>query len=268
MPIVPTLDFSCHFEDDWFGDAWSEPEVVLIQAGLGRNGEYWRHWVPGLAGRYRVLRRDMRGHGGSTAGEAGHQWSPEGMADEIVAFLDALDIDQVHYVGESVGGITGIVLGSRHPERFRTITLVQTPLHLRSVDTLMRGEYPSWSAAIRELGPGGWVTQHMAPDLPQTAWERAQWDRCDTAQLCRLTDTTASIDVTADVARITVPTLILAPTCSHLTPLEDQWFLRTTIPHAEIEIFEGRGHNLYNEEPERCIARLLRFLDQHRRSGT
>jgi pimeloyl-ACP methyl ester carboxylesterase len=263
MAAVTTGDFECWYADDWFGPGWDIPEVVLIQAGFGRNGEYWRHWVPGLSGAFRVLRRDMRGHGGSTPGAPGHEWSPEGLADEVVAFLDALGLERVHYIGESVGGITGIVLGACHPERFATITLVQTPLHLRPVGDLMRGDFPSWSAAIRALGPGGWVTQNMPPDDPHTSWERSQWDRCDTEALCRLADATRGVDVTHFVARIRVPTLVLAPSASHLTPLADQWFLRTTIPDAEIEIFEGRGHNLYNEEPERCIRRFREFVAAH-----
>ncbi|HZP30942.1 MAG TPA: alpha/beta hydrolase, partial [Acidimicrobiia bacterium] len=139
------------------------------------------------------------------------------------------------------------------------ITLVQTPLHLRTVGDAMRGSFPSWSAALRELGPGGWITQNMDPDEPRTAWERAQWDRCDTDALCGLADATPGVDVTGYVARIGVPVLVLAPAASHLTPLADQWFLRTTIPDAEIEVFEGRGHNLYIEEPARCIARVREF---------
>ena len=55
------------------------------------------------------------------------------------------------------------------------------------------------------------------------------------------------------------PTLILAPAQSPLTPLVDQLFLRTTIPRAQIEIFEGRGHNIYNEEPDRCVERIRHF---------
>lgn len=264
MPVVRTGDFDCAYADDWFGEPWHEPETIVVQAGFGRNGEYWRHWVPGLADRYRVLRRDMRGHGGSTAGDPAHAWSPESMADEVVAFCDALGLERVHYVGESVGGITGIVLGARHPERFRTITLVQTPLHLRGVGDLMRDRYASWAEAIRALGPGGWTTRHMPPGDARTQWERAQWDRCDTDALCRLADATPHVDVTSCVAAVRVPVLVLAPACSPLTPLADQWFLRTSIPDAEIEVFEGRGHDVYQSEPARCIARLRRFLDERR----
>jgi len=260
MPLVRTGDFDCCYADDHFGPPWRDPELVLVQAGFGRNGEYWRSWVPGLADRYRVLRRDMRAHGGSGAGDAEHEWSPESLADEVVWLLDALGIRRVHYVGESVGGITGIVLGARHADRFHTITLIQTPLHLRTVDELMRGRFVTWSAALRGLGPGGWVTQNMAVDDPRTAWEREQWDRCDTEALCRLADATTAVDVTGYVPDVAVPTLVLAPALSPLTPLADQLYLRTNIPNAEIEIFEGRGHNIYQEEPDRCIERFRRFV--------
>ena len=159
-----------------------------------------------------------------------------------------------------LAGSRGIVLGARYPDRFQTITLVQTPLHLRPVGDLMRGDYPTWSAAIRALGPGGWVTRNMDPDDPHTVWERAQWDRCETEALARLAEATSGVDVTDYVAQVRVPTLVLAPALSPLTPLEDQLFLRTTIPEAEIEVFEGRGHDIYNQEPERCIARLQAFI--------
>jgi pimeloyl-ACP methyl ester carboxylesterase len=208
----------------------------------------------------------MRAHGGSTAGPRDHAWSPEALADEVVWFLDALGLDRVHYVGESVGGITGIVLGARNPDRFHTITLAQTPLHLRGVGELMKGEHASWAAAIRALGPGGWTTKNMPPGAPRTLWEAEQWDRCDTEALCALADATPHVDVTGYVAQMAVPTLILAPAMSALTPLADQLFLRTTIPDAQLELFEGRGHTVYQDEPERCIARLRRFIaDSHAR---
>ena len=267
MPTVRTLDFDCAYADDWFGPPWTTPEVVLVQHGFGRNGEYWRHWVPDLAGELRVLRRDMRAHGGSTAGAPDHEWTPDTLADDVVAFLDALGLERVHYVGESVGGITGVVLGARHPERFRTITLVQSPIRLGAVlQDAMRGPYPDWASALRELGPGGWVVRNMPADSPdpevraRVAWEREQWDRCDAAALVRLSEATRFVDVEDRLAAVAVPTLILAPACSPLTPLTDQLAMRTTIPDAEIEVFEGRGHTIYQDEPRRCTERIRRFV--------
>lgn len=261
MPHVHTDDFDCWYADDSFAEPWTAPTTVLIQVGFGRNGEYFRGWVPDLARDRRVLRRDMRAHGGSTSGH--RPWSVERLADDVIAFLDALGLDRVHYVGESVGGITGIALGARAPERFHSITLVQTPIRLGpAVANLMKGDYPSWSAALRDLGPGGWVTRNMPPDSPRTRWEREQWDRCDVEALAALSDATATVDVAHYVPHVRVPTLILAPARSPLTPLADQWLLRTTIPDAQIEIFEGRDHNIYNDELGRCTRRVRQFFDE------
>ena len=118
------------------------------------------------------------------------------LADDVVQFLDALGLDKVHYIGESVGGITGIALGARSPERFHSITLVQTPIRLGPLlQDAMRGDYPTWSDALRALGPGGWVTRSMPAGAPKTEWERAQWDRCDAEALARLADATVHVDV-------------------------------------------------------------------------
>jgi pimeloyl-ACP methyl ester carboxylesterase len=263
VPLVRTGEFDCWYEDDWFGPPWARPEVIVVQHGFGRNAEYWRAWVPDLAREHRVLRRDMRAHGGSTAGAPGHEWSVEGLAADVVTFLDSLEYDRVHYVGESVGGITGIVLGARHPERFHSITLVQTPIRLGPLlQDAMRDDYPTWADALRALGPGGWITRNMNPDDPRTAWEREQWDRCDADALARLADATLGVDVENYVPDVRVPTLILAPAASPLTSLDQQLFLRRTIPGAEIEVFEGRGHNIYLDEPRRCTRRVLQFIGQ------
>ncbi len=68
MPRIRTGDFDCWYVEDCFADPWLTPETIVIQHGFGRNGEYWRPWVPALARHYRVIRRDMRAHGGSSAG--------------------------------------------------------------------------------------------------------------------------------------------------------------------------------------------------------
>jgi pimeloyl-ACP methyl ester carboxylesterase len=263
MPHIRTGDFDCWYVEDCFAEPWQQPDTIIIQHGFGRNGEYWRPWVPALARHHRVIRRDMRAHGGSTAGPADHQWSVEGLAGDVIAFLDASGLERVHYIGESVGGITGIALGALHPGRFNSITLVQTPIRLgQGLADAMRGSYATWSEALRDLGPGGWVTRNMAPGEPRTEWEREQWDRCDAPALERMADATLGVDVEVYLARVGVPTLILAPAQSQLTSLSDQFKLRTTIPNAQIEVFEGRGHNIYLEEPRRCTRRITRFLDQ------
>ena len=267
MPSVRTGDFDCYYEDDDFTDPWIESETVLIQHGFGRNGRYWTSWVPYLAGHYRVIRRDMRAHGGSTDSGPDYEWSVDGLVADIVAFLDALGLSRVHYVGESVGGPTGIALAVAHPERLASLTLVSGVVRLdEPVPKLLGAGYPDFATAIRELGPGGYVSRGPEPDDPiaraERAWQRAQWDRTNGYALEGLARLTPHVEVEPLLPEVRVPTLILAPADSAFTPLRDQIVMREKIPDARIEIVEGHGHNFYPEEPERCTAAIRRFIER------
>jgi 3-oxoadipate enol-lactonase len=206
----------------------------------------------------------MRAHGRSTAGDPDYLWSPEAMAEDVVAFLDALSLDHVHYIGESLGGVTGMALGALWPEYLHTLTLVQTPIRLgQPLNDYCRGDFPTWTEAIRVLGPGGWATKNKNPGDPRTRWEREQWDACDTEALLRLTEATLTMEVEHFVPMISVPTLILAPGASPLTSLKDQRKLEGTIPKARIEVFEEHGHDIYLTEPRRCTERIVDFIGEN-----
>ena len=80
--------------------------TVCITHSLASDGGSWAEQVPALLqGGFRVLRLDMRGHGGSdpVAGD----YTMAALADDVAAVLDALAIPRVHYIGLSIGGMIG-----------------------------------------------------------------------------------------------------------------------------------------------------------------
>ena len=84
------------------------------------------------------------------------------MATDAAGFLDALGLDQVHYVGESVGGILGIAFATRWPERFKSMTLCSSPTAIRPpIQRLFAVGYEDWYTALGALGAGGWVKALM-----------------------------------------------------------------------------------------------------------
>ena len=108
----PTL----HYKIDDFTDPWKKPATILLQHGYGRSGRFWYSWVPYLSRFFRVVRLDLRGFGLSPV-----DFDPytgitlANHADDVVALLDALEIESMHYCGESFGGILGMVLAAQHP---------------------------------------------------------------------------------------------------------------------------------------------------------
>jgi len=100
------------------------PPVLLVH-GWPQNWWAWRHVIPKLTERFRVIAADLRGHGWSEAPSGGYD--KEQLASDVLALLDALGLDRVSYVGHDWGGWTGFLAALRSPERFSRLLAVAIP---------------------------------------------------------------------------------------------------------------------------------------------
>jgi pimeloyl-ACP methyl ester carboxylesterase len=268
MPKVKANNYEMHYEVDDFTDPWKPAETLWIQHGFGRSSRFWYHWVPPLSRQYRVLRRDMRGHGQSADPGPDYTWSVDDLLNDMKGFLDALGLDKVHYVGESVGGILGIAFAVRWPERFKSMTLCASPTAIRPpIQRLFAVGYEDWYTALGTLGPAGWVKALMerggglaGTNPAHVDWILQEWGKTPTHVLQGLCRLVPSVDITPLLPQVKVPTLVLAPASSPLTPLTEQILIRDSIPGAQIAVIAGRGHEIYVDDPEGCIAALSKFL--------
>jgi len=90
---------------------------VLCLHGWPQHWYEWRHLLPALADRHRVLAMDLRGFGWSDAPRDGYE--KENLADDVLAVLDGLGVDRVKLVGHDWGGWIGFLLCLRAPQRFQ-----------------------------------------------------------------------------------------------------------------------------------------------------
>jgi pimeloyl-ACP methyl ester carboxylesterase len=97
-------------------EAGAGEDAVLCLHGWPQHWYEWRHLLPALADRHRVLAMDLRGFGWSDAPRDGYE--KENLADDVLAVLDALEIDRVKLVGHDWGGWIGFLLCLKAPERF------------------------------------------------------------------------------------------------------------------------------------------------------
>lgn len=268
MPHVTANNYSMHYQVDDFTDPWTTTDPVWIQHGFGRNLNFWSHWIPRLAGQYLVLRRDMRGHGQSADPGPDYVWSVDDLLNDMKGFLDALEIDAVHYIGESVGGILGIAFATKWPERFKSLTLCASPTAIRpDIQKVFALGYEDWSTALGALGSSGWAKALIeqgsgltATDSPHLQWVIEEWARTPTHVLQGLCRLVPNVDVAPLLSQVTVPTLVLAPANSPLTPLSEQLSIREGIPDARMAVIEGSGHEIYVDAAEECVAALLKFI--------
>jgi pimeloyl-ACP methyl ester carboxylesterase len=118
---------------------WDASTQVLMMHGFARNATFWNRWVPAIAETHRVYRPDLLGCGLSDQPPNGYRYTAEAIGAQVLAVLDGLSLSKVHWVGESSGGIIGLLLAAAHPRPHRQPGAVQhTDAHSRRHQTHLR----------------------------------------------------------------------------------------------------------------------------------
>jgi len=260
-----------HYEYDDYTDPWKNAPILLLQHGYSRSAQIWYQWVPYLARHYRVIRMDLRGLGKSPADfDLQRDMTAQHFIDDILAVIDAHGGGPVHYCGESLGGILGMILAAEHPEKLRTLTLISAPLRLsqRTRHDFACG-YASWQEALRELGSTEWSARvntitRFPPgsDSQMMDWYAHETGKSDVNSLIRLSEIACSVDVESYLPRITTPTLGLYPSKGPITVNDDD-VIRNTIPNMRMVRMPTTYHAIQFLMPAACAREVLHFASQH-----
>jgi 3-oxoadipate enol-lactonase len=158
--------FPLHYRWDGRADG---PGLVLSHS-LGATLEMWEPQIAALGGRFRLLRYDHRGHGGSAM--PGAPWTIADFGRDVISLLDELRLERVHFCGLSLGGIVGLWLGQNAPERVEKLALCNCSAVIENTD-LLRGRMGLIAreglGAIVENVLDRWLTADFRAANPGTA---------------------------------------------------------------------------------------------------
>ncbi len=239
MPLIQANGTSLFYDETGPADA----PVVVFSNSLGTTLEMWDAQVPALAGRWRVLRYDTRGHGRSPA--TGGSVTIETLADDLAGLLAALDIERAHVVGLSLGGIIAQALAIRHPRRVESLVLMATAPMLPPPE--------NWEARaniVREKGMGAiadavlarWFTPATAADpTPPVQDCKRRFRLIDANGYADCCLAIRDADLRAGLASIRVPTLVVAGSDDPVTTVEMGEDLARAIAGAGFEVVAERG---------------------------
>lgn len=239
------------------------PPVLLLNS-LGTDLSMWDEPASRLSSRYRVVRLDARGHGGSSATPAPYTIGL--LASDALAVLDHLGLERAHVVGISLGGMNAVWIAGRHPGRVDRLVLASTSPRI--------GTAESWQARADAVGRGG-TAAVAAAVMERFFSERFRGAHPDVVarfetSLARLSAegyVGASLalrdaDLTSEVQAIVAPTLVLAGAEDVSTPLADLERLHEQIGGSRLLVLEGAGHLSSVEQPEAFTEAVERFLDR------
>jgi len=244
--------------------------VVCITHSLASDSGMWAEQMPPLlqAG-FRVLRIDMRGHGGSdpVAGD----YTMKALAGDVAAVLEVLSLPRVHYIGLSIGGMIGQAFAVDHGAKLISAlwsdTLPSSPAgaaalwdermstvrRANSLEPLADGTVERWfTEAFRPRKPGRWkqIRDTVAATTP------AGYLGCSAAIM--------RFDFTGQLPTLRVPTLVVCGADDPGTPASENRRLAGLVPGGRYEEIADARHFPNVEHPEAFNRIMMDWLETQR----
>jgi 3-oxoadipate enol-lactonase len=238
---------------------------VTLSHSLTTDLSMWDALAAFLAPRYTVLRYDSRGHGGTSAPPG--PYSFEQLAGDVLGLLDALGIVSTHFVGLSMGGMIGQYLALLAPRRLQRLVIASStsripPEALAIWDERIALARASGTAALAEATLGRWFTPPFRAAQPElmariagliAATPVSGYAGCGAA--------IRQLDITARLAAVTTPTLVLVGADDPGTPPAASEVIAKAIPGAQLVVISSASHQCGIEQSGVFNRLVADFLD-------
>lgn len=242
---------------------WGNPkgEPVILIHGYSDSSRAYSTIAPFLNdSSKRYIAIDLRGHGNSSKPKCCYYVSD--LAEDISDFIRTMGFEKVSVVGHSLGSITAGVLASTHPEQIKKLVLISSALKPGPGTDFL---YDTLHAQSFPLDVNGDFMSMWAPNSSGSDQEMLRYLRQEEAAMPKrawlgIVKGLEIVDWSKASRHITAPTLILWGDQDELMIESDQIALRNALPNARFIRYEGLGHSMYWEQPERVARDLNDFL--------
>jgi 3-oxoadipate enol-lactonase len=246
-----------------------DADVLVLSNGVLMSTASWAFQTPVLSQHYRLLLYDCRG-----MWQSDHPPGPYSMelhADDLAALLDALGIDRAHIGGTSYGAEVSMAFALKYPEQTQSLLVTAA---VSQLDPLLKGQADIWIAAARARDPEllyqvvypltfseGWI----AANKPALDLARERYEALDFHALLELFLCFSRLDLTADLHKITAPTLVVTGELDALKPRKYADLIAREIAGAEFAVIPDAGHAAMWERADVFNTLILGFLAKHGR---
>jgi pimeloyl-ACP methyl ester carboxylesterase len=258
MPTVTIAGRALHYEERGAG-----PALLLLHGFPFSSESFWPQLDRPPKG-FRLIVPDHRGFGQSALAEGPS--TMEALADDALALLDALGIEQAVVGGVSMGGYVAIALTRRDPGRVRALVLIDTQSspddeagrarrEAVALDVEARGMEPTADAMLPKL-----LSPHASDEVKARVARmmRAQSPVATAAASRGMATRTDGRDI---LSRFAGPCLVIVGELDVITPVEKAQAMAALAPQAQLEVLPHVGHLPNLEAPERFQQVLEGFLE-------
>jgi sigma-B regulation protein RsbQ len=246
-------------------------QPMLFVHGFGCDQNMWRFVTPAFEDDYRIVLFDYVGSGKSdlTAYDPGRYATLDGYAQDVLDVCHELDLHDVILVGHSVSSMVGVLAANREPERFARLIMVgPSPRYVnddgyvggferKDIEGLLETMEHNYIGWANFLGPAV-MKNAERPELGQELTDSF----CSTDPLIarRFAEATFLSDNRADLASVTVPSLIMQCSDDMIAPLDVGDYLGRHLPGSTLRVLRATGHCPHMSHPDETIAVIKEYL--------
>jgi len=237
--------------------------VLVLGNSLGTTGELWRPQLAALGARFRLLRYEHRGHGGSPAPPG--PYTIADLGSDVLGLLDEFDIQAAYYCGVSLGGMVGMWLAANAPSRIEAVALCSTSAYLPPAQmwtdraALVRS---AGMAAISGQVVGRWFTPAFTARHPGTParFVTTLDERVVPEGYAGCCEAVAAMDLRPMLGSVKARTLVIAGADDPATPPWHGAVIAAAIPGARLYVIRGAAHLANVSQAAEVTAALLAHL--------
>ena len=246
-------------------------QPMLFAHGFGCDQNMWRLVTPAFEDDYRIVLFDYVGSGRSdlAAYDAGRYATLDGYAQDVIDVIHALDLRDVVLVAHSVSSMVAVLAANREPERFERLVLIgPSPRYINDPPYVGGFERADIEGLLDMMDRNfiGWAN-FLAPAIMKNA-DRPELGEELTSSFCstdpvvarRFAEATFLSDNRTDLARVSVPSLILQCSDDMVAPLEVGDYLHRELPGSTLRVMNATGHCPHMSHPEETIELIRDYL--------
>lgn len=262
MKTILANNISINYRIDLQRDKEPDAPVIMLSNSLLSSYAMWDDQIDALTEYFNVLRYDTRGHGGSEAPSPAY--SIDIFVEDVVALLDKLNIEKVHFVGLSMGGFIGQLFAAKYQHQVLSLTLCDTacimpPASLWN-DRIKTAENRGVESLI-EGTLGRWFTAPFRQTNPQDVQKITEMIRNTGVQgYVNCAKAIRDMDQRHILKDINVPTNIIVGDKDPACPVSASEILHSGISRSHLVILKDAAHLPNIEKKEEFNSAMLHFL--------
>jgi 3-oxoadipate enol-lactonase len=240
----------------------ADAPVLVMSNSLGTTLHVWDEQAPVLRERFRLLRYDHRGHGGSSVPTG--SYSMEDLGGDVLALLDRLEVERFSFCGLSIGGMVGMWLASEVPQRVERLVLCCTSAQFAP------DAYDSRAQTVRAEGVGvivdavleRWFTPKFRASHPEVVeWGGSMLRNTPVEGYAGCCEAIRDAELGSRLGAIAAPTLVIAGADDPAAPVNQAELIRDSILDARLLAVEEAAHLANVEQSEEVTRAILEHLE-------